>query len=571
MLFRSKKELNIFGIVKKHISKYKSAPVKDELLTEVQTIQMTDKDVEDCQEIVSELFDIETSDEQWLLEKTEKWCQEKSVYNAVMESISIIDGTVDKNKNTIPDILKQALAVSFKIELGHDYIEDADARFEYYNKKDEKKIPFGIDLFNKVTRGGIASKTLNVVMAGCVHPKTKIKVRLKLEEWIEKEVSIGEIQDLIEDYEIEVDSPDGWVPVTLFVDKGEYEEYVLTTENSSVSCNEHHLFETQNGWEFAKDLIGVEDRKFLSDTGEYVSGKVEKTGEIVPIVDINVDHPNHRYYTEGISSHNTNVGKSFFMTDFASHCLANQKNVLYITLEMSEEELARRIDANLLNININELDEVPLSLLQKKMEEKSRNIKSRLIFKEFPTGRGSAADFNKLLDELELKKGFKPDILFVDYINICASSTLPMKYKADKYLYIKTVAEELRGLAVEKDIPIFTATQTNREGYGDSDPDLTNTSESWGLPATADFMFAMMTDDQLEQLSQFRIKQLKNRYNRKDCNKRFCIGYDLMKMRLFDIDDSVGSVSTEEEQEEKTQNVRFSTKKKTLDFSGISV
>ena len=324
--FHDKKEFNIFSIVKKHISKYKSAPVKDELLTEVQTIQMTDKDVEDCQVIASDLFDIETSDEQWLLEKTEKWCQEKSVYNAVMESISIIDGSVDKNKNTIPDILKQALAVTFKIELGHDYIEDADARFEYYNKKDEKKIPFGIDLFNKVTRGGIASKTLNVVMAG------------------------------------------------------------------------------------------------------------------------------------------TNVGKSFFMTDFASHCLANQKNVLYITLEMSEEELARRIDANLLNIKINELDEVPTTLLQKKLEEKSRNIKGKLIFKEFPTGRGSAADFNKLLDELELKKGFKPDILFVDYINICASSTLASRFKADKYLYIKTIAEELRGLAVEKDIPIFTATQTNREG-----------------------------------------------------------------------------------------------------------
>ena len=432
--FHDKKELNIFGIVKKHISKYKSVPVKDELLTEVQTIQMTDKDVEDCQEIVKELFDIETSDEQWLLEKTEEWCQEKSVYNAVMESISIIDGTVDKNKNTIPDILKEALAVSFKIELGHDYIEDADARFEYYNKKDEKKIPFGIDLFNKVTRGGIASKTLNVVMAG------------------------------------------------------------------------------------------------------------------------------------------TNVGKSFFMTDFASHCLANQKNVLYITLEMSEEELARRIDANLLNVKINELDEVPTSLLQKKLEEKSRNIKGKLIFKEFPTGRGSAADFNKLLDELELKKGFKPDILFIDYINICASSTLASRYKADKYLYIKTIAEELRGLAVEKDIPIFTATQTNREGYGDSDPDLTNTSESWGLPATADFMFAMMTDDQLEQLSQFRIKQLKNRYNRKDSNKRFCIGYDLMKMRLFDIDDSnVGSVSTGEEGETPSHGSNFLQKKKTLDFSGISV
>ena len=432
--FHDKKELNIFQTVKNHISKYKNVPVKDELLTDIQTIPMSDKDVEDCQIIVSELFDIETSDEEWLLEKTEKWCQEKSVYNAVMESISIIDGTVEKNKNTIPDILKQALAVSFKIELGHDYVEDADARFEYYNKKDEKKIPFGIDLFNKVTRGGIASKTLNCVMAG------------------------------------------------------------------------------------------------------------------------------------------TNVGKSFFMTDFASHCLANQKNVLYITLEMSEEELARRIDANLLNININELDEVPKTLLQSKLEEKSRNIKGKLIFKEFPTGRGSAADFNKLIDELELKKGFKPDILFVDYINICSSSTLAARFKADKYLYIKTIAEELRGLAVEKDIPIFTATQTNREGYGDSDPDLTNTSESWGLPATADFMFAMMTDDELEQMSQFRIKQLKNRYNRKDSNKRFCIGYDLMKMRLFDIDDSnVGSVSTGEEGETPSHGSSFLQKKKTLDFSGISV
>lgn len=432
--FHDKKELNIFQTVKNHISKYKNVPVKDELLTDIQTIPMSDKDVEDCQVIVSELFDIETSDEEWLLEKTEKWCQEKSVYNAVMESISIIDGTVEKNKNTIPDILKQALAVSFKIELGHDYVEDADARFEYYNKKDEKKIPFGIDLFNKVTRGGIASKTLNCVMAG------------------------------------------------------------------------------------------------------------------------------------------TNVGKSFFMTDFASHCLANQKNVLYITLEMSEEELARRIDANLLNININELDEVPKTLLQSKLEEKSRNIKGKLIFKEFPTGRGSAADFNKLIDELELKKGFKPDILFVDYINICSSSTLAARFKADKYLYIKTIAEELRGLAVEKDIPIFTATQTNREGYGDSDPDLTNTSESWGLPATADFMFAMMTDDELEQMSQFRIKQLKNRYNRKDSNKRFCIGYDLMKMRLFDIDDSnVGSVSTGEEGETPSHGSSFLQKKKTLDFSGISV
>jgi hypothetical protein len=285
--------------------------------------------------------------------------------------------------------------------------------------------------------------------------------------WIEKETSIAEIKTLLDNgYEVEVDSPDGYVPVNFFINKGMYDEYVLKVDGyETIKCNADHLFETSFGWMKASHLYEkYQIMHFLTENG-YKLGSVFKTGNQIPIVDINVNHPNHRYYTNGISSHNTGVGKSLFMCHVASSVLLQGRNVLYITLEMAEEKIAERIDANLLNVNIKDIETLPKMMFDTKVNNIAKKTQGTLIIKEYPTASAHAGHFRALLNELSLKKSFKPDIIFIDYLNICGSSRYKSNFSVNSYSYVKAIAEELRGLAVEFNVPIMSATQTTRSGF----------------------------------------------------------------------------------------------------------
>ena len=356
--------------------------------------------------------------------------------------------------------------------------------------------------------------------------------------WVEKNIQISQIEQLLKDgYEVEVDSPDGYVAVSDFVDKGEWDEYVLSTDNGKeVRVNENHLFETLSGWIYAKDLIDMTST-FLTDCG-FSEGTVIKTGNRIPIVDIQVEHDNHRYYTNGVSSHNTGVGKSLFMCHVAAAALAQSKNVLYITMEMAEERIAERIDANLLNMTMNELSTVDRDIYETRIGKLLKKTSGKLIVKEYPTAGAHAGHFKALLEELKVKRNFAPDIIMIDYLNICASSRMKQGAGVNSYTYVKSIAEELRGLAVEYNVPVLSATQTTRGGYDNTDVGLTDTSESFGLPATADFMFALISTEELENLNQIMVKQLKNRYNDPGYYKRFVIGVDRARMKLYDVEES---------------------------------
>ena len=355
--------------------------------------------------------------------------------------------------------------------------------------------------------------------------------------WSEKNVYIGEIKYLLNDYEVEIDSPDGWVGVNFFVDKGEWDEYVLKTENGfEVKCNESHLFKTNMGWVSAKNMIN-DDSLWIVNTKEGESvATVYKTENKIPIVDINVNHENHRYYTNGVESHNTGVGKSLFMCHCASANLLAGLNVLYITLEMAEEKIAERIDSNLLNVPTEQLALLNKDDYVKKVQRLGKKTKGKLIIKEYPTACAGSANFRHLLNELKLKRKFVPDIIYIDYLNICISSRLKHGANVNSYTYIKSIAEEIRGLAVEYNVPIVSATQTTRTGYSNSDVGLEDTSESFGLPATTDFMFALISTEDLEDVNQIMVKQLKNRYSDPGYCRRFVIGIDRNKMRLYDVE-----------------------------------
>jgi hypothetical protein len=358
--------------------------------------------------------------------------------------------------------------------------------------------------------------------------------------WIEKETSIAEIKTLLDNgYEVEVDSPDGYVPVNFFINKGMYEEYeLLMMGGNKVSCNESHLFETTEGWISAKEMEQSNlIYKLITNEGIKI-GRVYKNNKQIPIVDINVNHPNHRYYTNGVSSHNTGVGKSLFMCHVASSALLQNRNVLYITLEMAEERIAERIDANLLNVPIQQLIDLPRSAFENKVNGIAKKTRGSLVIKEYPTASAHSGHFKALLNELALKKSFRPDIIFIDYLNICSSSRFKSGSNINSYTLVKSIAEELRGLAVEFNVPIMSATQTTRSGFGSSDVELTDTSESFGLPATADLMFALISTEELEGLGQIMVKQLKNRYNDPTIFKRFVVGIDRAKMRLYDVEQS---------------------------------
>jgi archaellum biogenesis ATPase FlaH len=395
----------LFNEVAGFVLKYNQQPTFDALDIEISNIRgTTDDTVKNLRETLKELNDdAEKTNTDWLLDNTEKFCQEKAIYNAITTSLEIMNGRGKQTKGAIPSLLSDALGISFDPNVGHDYIEQANDRFEYYHRVEER-LPFDLDYFNKITKNGIPRKTLNIVMAG----------------------------------------------------------------------------------------VGV--------------------------------------------------GKSLTLCHFASGYINQGKNVLYISMELAEEEVAKRIDANVLNISMDDLMVLPRDLYDKKIENLKNKTNGKLIVKEYPTASASTVHFRSLLNELNLKKGFVPDVIMVDYLNICASARIKPGNGVNSYTYIKSIAEELRGLAVEFNVPIWSATQLTRGGYGSSDPDLTDTSESFGLPATADFFVALIVTEQLEQLNQIMVKQLKNRYADPSRHKRDVIGVDKTKMRLYDVEASAKDI-----------------------------
>jgi len=394
--FEQRSEKVIFEEITQFIVKYGNAITTEALCIELENrTDLTETEIKETRELTGG-FNNSLVDAQWLLDTTEKWCRDRAIYLALMESINIADGGNDKKgRDAIPSILSEALAVSFDNHIGHDYLQDYEERYESYHRK-EDRIPFDLEYLNKITKGGLPNKTLNIALAG------------------------------------------------------------------------------------------------------------------------------------------TGVGKSLFMCHVASSVLLQGKNVLYITLEMAEEKIAERIDANLLNVPIQDLTDLPKSTFENKVTSLAKKTQGTLIIKEYPTASAHSGHFKALLNELALKKSFRPDIIFIDYLNICASSRYKQGGSINSYSYIKSIAEELRGMAVEAEVPIVSATQTTRSGYGSSDVDLTDTSESFGLPATADLMLALISTEELEQLGQIMVKQLKNRYNDLNVHKRFVVGIDRAKMRLYD-------------------------------------
>ena len=431
--FDLKEERVIFEEIYNFVDKYKKIPTQTSLEIEVgERKDLTEIEYKKVVEIIQTLNPVKV-DFNWLIDTTEKFCKDKAIYNAIVDGISIIDGKdKDRNRDSIPSILTDALSVSFDNAVGHDYILDADSRFDFYHRIEEK-IPFDLEYFNKITKGGLPPKTLNIALAG------------------------------------------------------------------------------------------------------------------------------------------TGVGKSLFMCHMAANCLSQGKNGLYVTLEMAEERIAERIDANLMNISMEDLQDLPKKMFDDKMAKIMKKTSGKLIVKEYPTASANSNHFRGLIKELAIKKSFKPDIIFIDYLNICASSRFKGNANVGSYFYIKAIAEELRGLAVETNVPIMSATQTTRSGFISSDVGLEDTSESFGLPATADLMFALISTEELEELNQIAVKQLKNRYNDPTMNRRFVLGIDRAKMKLFDVDIKEQDLVDDGQEDIPTFDKSSFGKKEKLDFSKLKV
>ena len=452
--FSSRVNKILFELMDNHIKKFHRVPTKQTLLAELTNLNnLTEEEFKSSNVILDSLQPEPATGIDWLIEETEKFCQEKAVYNAILDSIKIIDKKdAKRDKGSIPQILTEALAVSFDSNIGHDFIDDSSIRYDYYHTREEK-LQFDLDFFNKITKGGLSKKTLNIILAS------------------------------------------------------------------------------------------------------------------------------------------TGVGKTMFMTHCAAHHLTLGKNVLYLTMEMSEERIAERIDANLMDVTIDALHEMPRDAFDKKIDRIRSKTKGKLIIKEYPTAGAGSANFRHLLQELRIKKSFKPDVVYVDYLNICGSSRMKMGGSVNSYMYVKAIAEELRGLAVEFDVPIISATQSNRDAYNSSDVGLDNTSESFALPATADFMFALISTEELEGLNQILVKQLKNRYDDPGNNRRFVIGVNKAKMKFYDVEQSAqedileGAGRKKKERDvpvmdntnfgsryNEEESMRFMTKKAgRKDFSGLKL
>ena len=435
--FTDDSERNVYNTISDFITKYNKTPTVEALGIALLNASLPEAQFKENNILLQQLKEYEEPNTDWLTDETEKFCKDKAVYNAILQSIGVLEGR-DKNvaKDGIPSLLQEALGVCFDSSVGHDYFDDSSDRFDFYHRV-ESRIPFDLSFFNKITNGGIPNKTLNICLAG------------------------------------------------------------------------------------------------------------------------------------------TGVGKSLFMCHMAAACLAQGRNVLYITMEMAEERIAERIDSNLLNVEIDQLTNLSKEMFESRIKKVNDKFQGKLIIKEYPTASAHTGHFKSLLNELSLKRTFKPDIIFIDYLNICASSRFKPGGGVNSYTYIKAIAEELRGLAVEFNVPIMSATQTTRSGYSNTDVELTDTSESFGLPATADFMFALISTEELENLNQLMVKQLKNRYNDPTLHKRFMVGIDRAKMRLYDLEPSAQTGLAdigkfEEEPEQSNFNKIFNTKNK-KDYSSIKV
>ena len=430
--FTDRFEKTIFNLIKDFVTEYNSTPTFEALVLQLSEKKLTEEEYSSSVDILKEIQSNkeELSKLDWLIDKTEKFCQDQAIYNGVLESISILDGkNKSLDKGAIPDILSKALAVSFDNNVGHDYIENYEDRYEFYHKVEEK-IPFDLEYFNKITRGGISKKSLNIILAG------------------------------------------------------------------------------------------------------------------------------------------PGVGKSLLMCHHASSSLLQGKNVLYITMEMAEEKIAERIDANILNVAVDDLVNISREEYKRKIERLKNKVVGKLIIKEYPTASASVVHFRNLLNELNLKRNFVPDIIFVDYMNICASSRVKLSSSVNSYTFVKSIAEEIRGLAVEFNVPIMTASQLTREGAVSSDPSISNVSESFGTAATADMMLALISTEELEQLNQIMVKQIKNRYADPTKNKRFVVGVDRSKMRLYDVENSAQIDISDSGQQDQYNSSRKIDKNK---FSGFKV
>lgn len=537
--FETQPEQRLFKVIKAYIDKYDVTPKINSIMIELEGDRSIPVGVYDkIIEIVSFIEeDEEREDLPWLMDMTEGFCKDRALYMALNKAIEISDkssqGSKDISLGEIPELLTEALSVSFDTNIGHDYIGSTLERFSVY-KKGLNKIPFDITLMNELTAGGVTRKTFNMITAGCVHPDTLVRIRVKSREMI---VKISEIKHLLDEYDVFIDSPDGFVPVVEFVDKGEWDEYILTdSDGNEVRVNQDHLFETPNGWLAAKNMTD-DSHTVLKPDGEFHTTTVQKTGNRIPIVDLVINHPNHRYFANGFSSHNTNVGKSLILCHLATHYLQLGLNVVYFTGEMSEEKIAERVDANLLNVPINALSDMGESEYLQKTRKRFEPFTGRLIIKEYPTSTASARHIEHFLKELRLKKKFTPDVIIVDYLNIFVSSRVSLGgTKGGSYEYMKLISEELRALAVKYNSVLWTATQLNREGYRSNDPGIDDTGESFGINFTADVVILAFVDALLLAEGKMMLKLDKTRNSKKTgIRLKGVVGVDYDFMRLFDL------------------------------------
>lgn len=459
--FQKDSDRTVFRIIENFTKEYNSLPSVDAISVAVNNTKMLEGERKELDVIIEDLKDYNPDNIQWLIKSSEEFCKKHAVWNALQDSMMIMDG-LDKNRteDSIPQLLTDALSVSFDTTIGHDYIEDFEVRFNSYHQN-VTKLPFDIEMLNKITKGGLLPGTLTVFLAGCVHPETLVKLRISEKVFV---CPIYQVEKFLQENDnVYVDSPDGWVRVKRYVDKGIFEEYILLLDDGkSVKCNKNHLFETPMGWLSSHDLYILDcEISFITVDG-MVKGHIEKTGDNIPIVDIEVEHENHRYYTNGVSSHNTGVGKSMVMCHLAASYLAQSKNVLYITLEMSDVSVGERIDANLFDVDIGDLGSLEKSEFENKIMGLVKKSSGKLIIQEYATSTAHAGHFRHLISELKLKKKFVPDVIIIDYLNICASQRYKGNGTIGSYHYIKSISEEVRGLGMENKVPIISATQTNR-------------------------------------------------------------------------------------------------------------
>lgn len=535
--FAEQSSKHLFKIIYHFIDSYDVRPTLEALILELGKYEVDGDTFEECKKQIGEFKNVKKLSEDYIKDEAATYIQNRALYNAMMEGLEIAEKGDPQQYSAIPEILTEAITMDFSNECGMDFYEDAEERFQIYHEP-KQKIPFHLEVLNKATKGGVEPKTINIILGGCVHPSTKIRVRYRSvkEYFEEKDIPISDIEKFLErGYEVEVDSPDGYVPVTEFVDKGHYDGYKLIMEDGTeVLCNYNHLFETTNGWEYAQDIAKRKEGALFFTREGIKTGHVHKLSVKIPIVDIQVDHPNHRYYTENVSSHNTNVGKTAILCDLTANYMLQGYNVLYITLEMAEHKIYQRVDANIFDVTMDELMMMKKESFMSKVNELKKKSAGNLKVREYPTSAATSRHVSSLMKDLRLRHDFKPDIICVDYLNIMQSS----RYSAssnNSYTIVKAIAEELRGIAVQNKAAVWTATQMNRDGIGNTDADLTNTSDSIGSTFTADYVVAAMTSEQLKASGKLYFKQLKSRYDDIGKMPGFTVGADFEKMKLHDI------------------------------------